>query len=183
MILKKDSLTLKLAICGLMAAMAAILGSFFNIPVMLGGNETLRISLLAIPIIFASIVVGPVYGGLTALVADILKFLLMAKGGFMLPLTLSAGLMGLIPGLFFLNKATISYWRLVLATLVSQLIGSVILNTLILHFTFGTPLIVLLPSRLLPQPFYILLYPLIVLAMIKALQRAGLLQNTNRIKS
>ena len=101
----------------------------------------------------AGIIFGPVAGALTGLAADLVGAVFLSGLGWYPPLTLTAILMGIIPGLMkklIINK--LSFPRVVVVTTVSNLIGTIVWSTLCLHWMYSSPILALIPVRL---PFYI----------------------------
>lgn len=141
--------TKMLVTLGLLTAVSIVLTRFCVIYL----TETLRISFGNIPIIMAGIIFGPVAGALTGLAADLVGAVFLSGLGWYPPLTLTAIVMGIIPGLMrrlVVNK--LSFPRTVSITVLSNLIGTIIWSTLCLHWMYSSPFLALLPVRL---PFYI----------------------------
>lgn len=141
--------TKMLVTLGLLTAVSIVLTRFCVIYL----TETLRISFGNIPIIMAGIIFGPVAGALTGLAADLVGAVFLSGLGWYPPLTLTAILMGIIPGLMkklIINKLSLP--RVVVVTTVSNLIGTIVWSTLCLHWMYSSPILALIPVRL---PFYI----------------------------
>lgn len=97
-----------------------------------------RLSLQFLPDNMAGILLGPVFGGLTTLAADLLGMLIQSGGMVIIPLiSVSAALRGVIPGLL-LYKKEISYSRILFATAVSLLICDIGITSTALHFSYFT---------------------------------------------
>ena len=95
--------TMRLVTAALFAALSLAVKPFeiYLLPVA-------RLNFVAVPIIMAGIVLGPVWGGAVGLIADILGYLLMDKSGAAINpiLTVSSIMLGVIPGLIFLKHKT-----------------------------------------------------------------------------
>ena len=117
------------AIC---SALSVILGKLLQIPV---GNSV-RISFESLPILFASLTLGGVWGAATGLVADLVGCLIMAYevNPF---ITLGAVLIGVIPALFKVKSAR--FTSVFLAVLVSHAIGNMCVKSFGLYLYYGTP--------------------------------------------
>lgn len=99
---KKGFNTRALVACGLLAAISIVLTRVFSYMIPLAGLPALRIGFGDIPVIISGILFGPIAGGLTGGVSDILGFILNPMGGPYIPgFTISAVLRGLIPGVIF----------------------------------------------------------------------------------
>ncbi|MCT4597025.1 MAG: folate family ECF transporter S component [Vallitalea sp.] len=89
-----------LIVSGLLIAISIILTRVFGIMVPVAGVSALRISFGMIPVYIASFLFGPLMGGLVGMISDLIGFMLNPMGGAYFPgFTLSAILIGIIPGL------------------------------------------------------------------------------------
>lgn len=87
----------------LLTGISIILTRVFSIMIPLAGLPALRFGFGAVPIIISGIIYGPIAGGLTGIVADLLGVMLNPQGGAFFPgFTLSAALRGVIPGLIYM---------------------------------------------------------------------------------
>jgi ECF transporter S component (folate family) len=138
----KKITTRQLTFAGMFAALATLLSIYpftFYLP------DFSRITFREIPIYLCSFSLGPVWGGLCALVSDFLGTLISNSGNAYNPMfTLSALLTGVIPGLLF--RFVRKKQNLTLATAVSivpvNIAVSLFLTTLwfqILGYTGGMP--------------------------------------------
>jgi ECF transporter S component (folate family) len=86
----------------LLAGLSIILTRVFAFMIPLAGLPALRIGFGAIPIIISGILFGPIIGGFTGAVADVVGFLINPMGGAFFPgFTISAALSGAIPGFVY----------------------------------------------------------------------------------
>jgi len=97
----------------LLTAISIILTRVFAVMVPLGGLPALRLSFGEIPLIITGILFGPIAGGLSGAVADLIGVTINTTGGFFPGFTISSILWGAIPGLFYLvikkTKVRINY--------------------------------------------------------------------------
>ena len=116
-----------LCIAALLAAMSLILGKFLQIPTPFA--EFVRISFENLPVILAGILLGPIAGAMTGVVADLVGCL--AYGYTINPLiTLGAGAVGLVAGLLgWLLARTPLLCRLSVSAVAAHLVGSVGIKT------------------------------------------------------
>jgi len=91
--------TKKLVLLSLLTALTVVLARFVSIK-----SDIVRISFEFLPILLASIMFGPLAGGITAAVADLVGALLFPHGAFFPGFTFSAFLSGIIYGLFLYKK-------------------------------------------------------------------------------
>ena len=134
-----------LIITAVFAAMSIVLGKFLQIPI----GDSLRISFENLPILLASFLFGPIWGGACGLVADLLGCVL--RGYAIIPMiTVAAVFMGIIPGLLtrsvFKKDGMI---QVIASGMISHAICSMILKTIALHEVYGMDYAVLIPSRVL----------------------------------
>ncbi|WP_051531041.1 folate family ECF transporter S component [Clostridiisalibacter paucivorans] len=96
---KKQVLSTKYLVgSSLLTGISIILTRFFSVIVPLVGLPALRIGFGSIPIMISGILFGPIAGGLTGIVADLLGVIINPQGAFFPGFTLSAALTGIIPG-------------------------------------------------------------------------------------
>jgi len=102
-ILKGNKLSTSVMVkASLLAGLSIILTRVFAFMIPLAGLPALRIGFGAIPIIISGILFGPVIGGFTGAVADVVGFLINPMGGAFFPgFTISATLSGAIPGFVY----------------------------------------------------------------------------------
>jgi len=121
----------KITFAALLVAMDIVLARFLAIPL---GYE--RLSLQFLPDGMAGILLGPVFGGLVTLGADILGMLIQSGGLVINPLiSVAALLRGVIPGLL-LYKKELTYKRILFAVCVSLLICDIGITSTSLHIFF-----------------------------------------------
>lgn len=137
--------TKKLVFIAIMMALGIVLKSFLSI-----GNNSFRISLWNIPIFFAGIVGGPIYGGICALGADLIYGFCFSSYPFSAIMTLTCVVWGISGGLFF--KKNIKFIPLGITVLITCLLETTI-NSIYLYTYFESVERVLagLPLRLLVQ--------------------------------
>ena len=174
MVFKNQSKTYRLAVCSLMTALAVLLGGFLSIPIMIGGGEGARISFMMIPILFVSMTCGPLYGGVTAIAADILKFMIFTRGAYTPAFTITMFIGGFLGGLLFIGHPSMRVWRVFLAALLSQAIQSILLNSILLYIMYGIPLAALWP-RWIVAGINSLIFPIILCALFFVCRSAGIL--------
>ncbi len=107
-----------------------------------------KIGFAFVPVVLAAMLLGPVYAGIVAALADFLGAVLFPVGAYFPGFTLTAFLMGVCYGLFLFRKQ--SFPRILGAVAVHQLLLSLLLNTLWISVLYGSPYTPLLISRL-PQ--------------------------------
>ena len=136
-----------------------------------GGVELVRIGFGGYPIIFAGIAFGPLAGGIVGTIGDIVGHFMSPMGPYMPHFTMTAALTGIIPGivmmLFKENKN--SFWKLLLAIGIGQIITSVLLVPYFMKTLFSAPLVTTIPGRAISQAVQIPLYAFITQTIQKRL--------------
>lgn len=142
--MKKYSLRVPVT-AALLAALSIVLGKFAAISI----GDTIRISFENLPLILASVILGPLWGMGSAVCADLLGCVLRGYG--IIPLiTFAQAMMGLVPGLFTrLVFRRTSAPAVAASVMLSHVICSMGIKTAALHFSYGSPFLPLLGSRVL----------------------------------
>ncbi|MEA4848265.1 MAG: folate family ECF transporter S component [Clostridiaceae bacterium] len=125
------SKTKTIAFVGLLVSMEVIFTRFLSFQ-----TPIVRIGFGFIPIAFSAILFGPLIGGLTAAISDILGMVIFPKGAFFPGFTLSAFLGGAIYGLF-LYKKPVTMINIAKSVLLITIAVDLGLNTLWLYMTTG----------------------------------------------
>ncbi len=97
---------------------------------------------------YAYLLIGPTAGTIFGAVIHLLKELIMPSGTFNLLFTISPVLAGFIYGSFYYNRK-VSIANCLAANFMVKLICNVIINTLLLAFSQGRAVMVILPVRAL----------------------------------
>ena len=140
----RGSNTQSIVFSGLLVATSIIFTRFLGF-MAFGG--AVRISFGGLPIALAGALMGPFWGAMTGIVADVLGATLFPQGAFFPGFTLTAALSGLIPGLvLYRRKPSISL--IAISSILSAVICSLILNTFWLTILLNKGFLVLLPTRI-----------------------------------
>ncbi len=138
---RKLSPTHRLVLMAMLAAVQIVLSRFLSINLW-----NLKIGFSFVPIALAGMLLGPFAAGLTGAVADIVGATLFPSGVFFPGFTLTAFLTAFGYGCFLYKKLDMTH--ILGAVLFSEIIGTLLLNTLWLSMLYGTPFIPLLLPRL-----------------------------------
>ena len=152
--------TRTLSLAALLTALEIVLSRFLSI-----SAWNTKIGFAFVPVVLAALLLGPLWAGAVAALADFLGAILFPVGAFFPGFTFTAFLMGLCYGLFLHRKQTLP--RILGAVAVHQLVLSLLLNTFWISVLYGSPFGPLLLSRL-PQ---CALLAAVQLALIPALVR------------
>lgn len=136
------SKTKTIAFVGLLVSMEIIFTRFLSFQ-----TPIIRIGFGFIPVAFSAILFGPVIGGLTAAIADVLGMIIFPKGAYFPGFTLSAFLGGAIYGLFLYRKQ-VTVLNVTISVLLITLFVDLGLNTLWLSMITGKAAAALLIPRI-----------------------------------
>ena len=138
---KQWSMTHRLVLMAMLTAVQIVLSRFLSVNLW-----NLKIGFSFLPAVLAGILLGPVSAGLVGLAADIIGATLFPFGSFFPGFSLTAFLTAFGYG-FFLHKSQ-SMKNIIAAVLFSEIVGSVLLNTLWISMLYGSPFIAVLTPRL-----------------------------------
>jgi ECF transporter S component (folate family) len=149
---------------GLFIALEIILTRFLSIQ-----TPIVRIGFGFLPIALSGIMFGPMVGGVTAVLADLIRMAVFPSGYPYFPgYTLSAFLGGAIYGLF-LYKKSVTVLRVGLAVLVIKLFVDLGLNTVWTSMLQGKAILVILPTRLVTNAIMFPIQTLLIFVVWRAL--------------
>lgn len=140
MIVKEFRTVERLAICGLLIALGVVLAGPLEIPINFFGAYTVSLSFGSVPVFMAAVMFGPIYGAMVGGLWDLLQALIFPMGAYNPLFTLSAVVMGGLAGLFFMKKKELTFVRILIAVAVAQIVASVILSSIWMVISYGTPL-------------------------------------------
>jgi ECF transporter S component (folate family) len=149
----------RITIISFMIALEVIMTRLLSV-----NTPLIRISLGFLPIVVVAIFYGPMFSTIAYMIGDIVGALLFPTGAFFPGFTLSAGLTGLIFGVFLYGKKVNIKTAIPVAVLV-MLIPNMLLNNIWLYMLMGGKLWAILLSRLIKEVamciIQIILIPLI----------------------
>lgn len=137
---KQIGTTHRLVLIAMMIAANIVLSRVLSISLW-----NLKIGFAFVPIVLTAMLLGPVAAGITAAAADFIGAMLLPIGPYFPGFTLTAFLVGVCYGVFLSKKQ--DFGRIVLAVVLSECIGSLLLNTLWISLLYGSPFVALLPAR------------------------------------
>lgn len=143
--MRRTSTARRLSAFALLITLQIVLTRFLSIQ-----TPIVRISFLFVPIALSAVMFGPWIAGMLAGIADVMGFLLNPVGTFHPGFIVSAGLTGVIYGLFLYRKE-ITWWRIGLAALGVTLLIHLGLNSLWLAQIFGKGVWGMIVSRLVKE--------------------------------
>lgn len=152
--------TKKIAYLSFLTALTIILTRILSIRIPIAGVEGVRVGFGALPIIFAGIAFGPLFGGIVGALGDLLGYFINPLGAYMPHFTLTSFLTGFIPGfiVFYVLKRCRSLTVIFISIIIGQLISSIVLVPYFINHLFGVPFTVLIPPRLISQLINIPIY-------------------------
>lgn len=154
-----------LAVCAMMTAVLVVLSFYTFRP-----TEFLKISFGFLPISIVGALYGPVLGGMVGVAADLIGFMINPTAPYFIGFTISGLCSGFIYGLYLYGK-NVSLLRVILAKLTISLFVQIGLNSIWLNIQFGTPIIAMLPARLLKNAVLLPIEVALMFAVLKGLER------------
>jgi len=149
---------------GLFIALEIVLTRFLSIQ-----TPIVRIGFGFLPIALSGIMFGPMVGGVTAVLADLIRMAVFPNGFPYFPgYTLSAFLGGAIYGLL-LYKKSVTVVRVGLAVLVIKLFVDLGLNTIWTSILQGKAILVILPTRMVSNAIMFPIQTLLIFVIWRAL--------------
>ena len=152
--------------CGLMAALAVVLGYVASIEI----GQYIRVGFSGLPNQVVSYLFGPAIGSIFGGALDVLKWAIKPTGPYFPGFTLSAFLAGLIYGGFF-YKRPISVWRVFAAHALVTVIVNIGLNTYWLVLLYNRVASVILPARIVKNLIMLPIDTFITYVILKAVDR------------
>lgn len=165
---------------GFLVAISIVLTRFVSIMVPLaGGLPALRVGFGEIPLMIGGLLFGPVVGGISGMIADLIGAWAFPQGPYFPGFTLSSILWGVLPGIygFYLRRKgekgnPFTYKKIFIIVSISIGIISIGMNTYWLSLMLGKGYMVFLPGRLLSAIVNIPLQSYIITLLIKQLRIA-----------
>lgn len=136
--------TRNVVLCGLLAALAIVLGMVASISI----GPYIRIGFSGLPNRIVDFLFGPVVGCIFGGALDILKYFLKPEGPFFFGFTFNAMLSGVIYG-SILYKKPVSLKRIICAEFLVKIVINCLLNTLWLSMLYGQGFLAIMPMRVL----------------------------------
>jgi ECF transporter S component (folate family) len=167
-----------LVFMGLFISLEVILTRFIAIQ-----TPIIRIGFGFVPIAISAIMFGPVIGGLTAVIADIIGMIIAPKGMYFPGLTFSAFMTGLIYGAY-LHKKNNSIVKIFLAVLTITLIVDLGLNTVWLSILTGEAASAIIVPRLIKSSVMLPVQTVTIHAAWRYIERLiknGVLRNVRMV--
>lgn len=170
--MNKKFKTRNLMLLALFAAISIILTRFLSFYLPILAVNTVRVSLGNIPIMLAGLLLGPFAGAATGIVADLIGSTMFSGLGYFPGFTLTAALVGLVPGLIksYVRNPD-KYSSILLIVFITELITSMGLNTLWLSILSHVNYFVLLVPRAGITLMMMLIYSWIIYILLKRLRR------------
>lgn len=155
-----------LTFCGMMGALAVILGYVATIKV----GQYIRIGFSGLPNQVVDYLFGPWIGAIFGGAMDVIKWFASGDGNFFPGFTITAMLGAVIYG-FFLYKKPVKIVNVVLSQLVVKIVCNIVLNTLWLNMLYGQAIAAILPGRLLSNAVMLPIDSFIMYAMLKVVNK------------
>ncbi len=171
--------TKNITFVSLLSALSIIFARFLSLRISIGGVEGIRIGFGDLPLMLTGILLGPWWGALAGIVADIIGYILSPMGPYMPHFTFTSALKGFLPGILFiyLLKESKNLISLSILFLISKITVSSLI-VFFIHVLFGLPYSVLIPPRIIAILIEIPLYTIITLPLLIRLEKEILIKLT-----
>ena len=150
---------------GLLAALGIALEAFQIVI-----SQLLQIGFSFLATALSGWMYGPLVAGLSAMVIDVLGYMLHPTGPFFAGFTLNAFLTGFLYGLFYYRRK-ITLWRVLAAEAAVMLVVSFLLNPLWLHMMYGQAWLPLILLRIPKNAVMLPVNTALSYALLQLLQR------------
>ena len=137
---EKKITTQQLVMMAMLIACNVILSRFLSI-----AAWNIKIGFAFVPVVLAAVYLGPVQAALVGALGDFIGAILFPIGAYFPGFTLTAFLVGLTYGLFLHKKQ--NFVLILSAVVLTEVIGSLLLNTLWISVLYGAAFLPLLATR------------------------------------
>ena len=155
-----------LCFCGMMGALAVILGYVATIKI----GQYIRIGFSGLPNQVVDYLFGPWIGAIFGGAMDIIKWFVSGDGNFFPGFTITAMLGALIYGFFLYNKP-LKLSNVILSQLLVKIVCNLVLNTLWLNMLYGQAIAAILPGRIVSNAVMLPIDCFIMYAMLKVVAK------------
>ena len=155
-----------LTFCGMMGALAVILGYVATIKV----GQYIRIGFSGLPNQIVDYLFGPWIGAIFGGAMDIIKWFASGDGNFFPGFTITAMLGAIIYG-FFLYNRPLKLTNVIFSQLVVKIVCNLVLNTLWLNMLYGQAIAAILPGRIVSNAVMLPIDCFIMYAMLKVVSK------------
>lgn len=136
---KKQRYLVNLILTAILAAVSVVLGRFFSYNV-----QSFSIGFAFLPVMLCGMLCGPLMGGVCGALADFVGAILFPFGAYFPGFTLVAFMMGVFYGIIGIaDKKATHGWQFIVfsvsALLVTEFVGSLLLNSLWLSIMYSLP--------------------------------------------
>ena len=155
--------------CAILIAISILLRKFLTIPLPIG-----ILNFGGFPIILAGLMLGPVAGGITGALSDIIGATLAPHGPYIPFFTITSALTGIIPPLamrIFSKNASNSFGIILISISIAQIITKIFMIPFIMEFCFGIPYQIYIFKSLAVEVVHIPIYAFFAHAILKSLNR------------
>ena len=155
-----------LCFCGMMGALAVILGYVATIKI----GQYIRIGFSGLPNQVVDYLFGPWIGAIFGGAMDIIKWFASGDGDFFPGFTITAMLGAVIYG-FFLYNRPLKLVNVILSQLTVKIVCNIVLNTLWLNMLYGQAIVAILTGRIISNAVMLPIDCFIMFAMLKVVNK------------
>ncbi len=161
--------TRNISLTSLLVAMSIVLSRLASIRIAIGGAEGIRIGFGKLPIILASFILGPLYGGIVGAISDFLGYIIQPIGPYLPHFTIISALCGVLPAVLFriINGNEDHVINIIIPVGITVAFTELFLISYSLHILFDIPWQILLIPRLISVPITIIIYSYLIHVFIR----------------
>ncbi|MCX7796569.1 MAG: folate family ECF transporter S component [bacterium] len=152
-----------------LSGLSIVLSRILSLRIPIGGIEGVRIGFGPLPIIITSFLFGPIEGALCGAISDILGYFINPMGPYVPAFTIISMMRGILPSLLILRREKLSFKDYLIGVGMTQVLTSMFLVPLTLHFVLGLPLKPVLIPAIISQVILIPIYSFLSMEIINAL--------------
>lgn len=164
----------KIVYLGLLICLEVIFTRFLSIQ-----TPIIRIGFGFLPIAATGVLLGPLWAGIAAALADILGMMIFPKGAYFLGFTVSAFVSGVIYGIVFYKKP-ISIFRSTIAVAAIIVFVDLFMNTYWLTMITGKAASVILYPRLIKTIIMLPIQTVLIFSLWKVIEKLDFLRKFKR---
>jgi len=154
-----------ISVAGMLVAISVVM-SFVKIVL----SPVLEVSFSFLPLAAGGLLYGPVVGGITGILSDILGYFIRPNGPFFPGFTLNALISGALYG-FFLYKKPVTLKRVIIVSALITVLINLLLNSLWLSMMYGKAFVVLLSARIIKNLVMFPINTALLMVLLKFIEK------------
>lgn len=157
--------TQQMVLMAVLIAMNIILSRFFSLAVW-----NMKIGFAFVPVVLAAIYLGKWQAAIVAGIGDLLGAIMFPIAAYFPGFTLTAFFVGFVYGHFLHKQRNMK--QILIAIFITEVVGSLLLNTLWISILFGSPFVPIMMTRVLQVLVMGIVEYLVIQSMVKVFAKA-----------